>query len=324
MGGGGGPTTVNGKIAFMFPGQGAQYVGMGAQMAQLYPQVNEAYQQADAYLNEPLSRLCFDGPEDQLRLTVNTQPAILATSVALLRLVSDVCKADYVAGHSLGEYAALVASGALDFGDALRTVRLRGQLMESAVPANTGAMAAIIGLDTAVVSDLCSQAAKSGVVEIATLNGNKQVVIAGTVTAVEQVAVLAKSSGARAVHMLNVSGPFHSSLLREAGEKLGAALSQLQMHEAQIPVVCNTLATPQTEPAVLKQALIDQVSSTVRWEECVQNMWQAGVRTFVEIGPGRVLSGLVSRIQKEAVVFNIDAPTTWDKFIAWLRGNGVI
>lgn len=315
---------MNGKIAFMFPGQGAQYVGMGAQMAELYPQVKEAFQQADAYLHEPLSRLCFEGPEDQLRLTVNTQPAILAVSVALLRLVSEVCTADFVAGHSLGEYAALVAAGVLDFGDALRLVRIRGQLMESAVPAGTGTMAAVIGLDTEVVSKLCSQAAQFGVVDIATLNGSKQVVIAGHVAAVNEAATLAKEAGARAVHMLKVSGPFHSSLLRVAGERLGEVLAHTPMHTARIPVVCNTLATPQTDPDVLRQALIDQVSSTVRWEECVGTMWQAGVRLFVEIGPGKVLSGLVSRMYKDAFVFNIDTPPTWDKFIAWLRGNGVI
>jgi [acyl-carrier-protein] S-malonyltransferase len=320
----GGPTAVNGKTAFMFPGQGAQYVGMGAQMAELYPQVREALRQADAYLGEPLSHLCFHGPEDQLRLTVNTQPAILAVSVALLRLVSEVCAADYVVGHSLGEYAALVAAEALDFGDALKTVRLRGQLMESAVPANTGGMAAIIGLDAEIVAKLCSQAAQYGVVEIATLNGSKQIVIAGSIDAVNAAAALAKEAGARAVRLLNVSGPFHSSLLRGAGEKLGAALSRISMHRARIPVVCNTLATPQTDPDVLRRALIDQVSSTVRWEECIENMWQAGVRTFIEIGPGKVLAGLVSRMYKDALVFSIDTPPTWDKFIAWLRGNGVI
>lgn len=315
---------MSGKIAFIFPGQGSQYVGMGQAMAARFPVVADTFAEADAALGEPLSQLCFTGPEEQLRQTQNTQPAIVTASIALYRLLAGILQPDCVAGHSLGEYAALVAAESISFADAVRAVRRRGLLMEAAVPQGTGTMAAVLGLPENVVRDICSQAESIGVVAPATLNGGGQVVIAGVTAAVEEAAKLATAAGAKAVRMLNVSGPFHTSLLQHAGEQLAEVLATIEIADAKVPVYCNTMAQGQQSATTLRKALIDQVSHAVRWEESMQAMWNDGVRTFMEIGPGRVLSGLVRRTLKEAQVINIDDPDSWDKFLAWAKGNGVI
>jgi [acyl-carrier-protein] S-malonyltransferase len=312
------------KLAFIFPGQGSQYVGMGRAMAERFPQVAAAFAEADAALGEPISRLCFYGPEEALRRTENTQPAILATSTAIYRLVAETVRPDCVAGHSVGEYAAFVAAGVLSLADAVGLVRLRGRLMEQAVPAGTGAMAAILGLSTAAVADICRQAARHGVVEPATLNGAGQTVIAGLNAAVAEAVRLAQAAGAKGVRMLNVSGPFHTSLLVPAGEQLREALASVTVNRAVVPVYPNTLAQPEQEPDRLAAALIEQVSTAVRWEETVVNMHRAGVRVFIELGPGRVLTGLVRRIVKDAEALHVEDPQSWDKFLAWAKGNGVI
>lgn len=313
-----------GKVAFVFPGQGSQYVGMGLALARESPVVAEALQEADAALGEPLSRLAFMGPEEELRQTRNTQPAILAVSVSIHRLLAPVIGACCVAGHSLGEYSALVAAGSLSLSDAVRTVRERGRLMEEAVAPGTGIMAAILGLSARQVQQLCSEAGELGVVEPASFNGGGQVVIAGAKDAVEDVARRAMAMGARRVQPLNVAGPFHSSLLIPAGARLRQVLSEVSLLPARIPVYCNTLAAPCQDAGMLREALVDQVSQAVRWEESVLAMWAAGVSTFVEIGPGRVLSGLIRRIAKDATILNVEDPQSWGKFLAWAKGNGVI
>ncbi|HET7558438.1 MAG TPA: ACP S-malonyltransferase [Limnochordia bacterium] len=313
--------------ALVFPGQGSQYVGMGRALAAEYAVVQRTFAEADERLDFPLSRLCFEGPEAELVLTANTQPAILAVSVATYRLFAEQAigaPPAAVLGHSLGEYSALVAAGALDFGDALQTVRLRGQLMESAVPPGAGGMTAILGLDLARVEQICARASAHGVVAPATLNGPGQIVIAGASAALAVAAGLAQEAGARRVQPLNVSGPFHSPLLKGVGEALGRRLDGVEVRPAGVPVLANATADYVREPKAIKQALIEQVFSPVRWEESVRRALADGVRTFVELGPGRVLSGLIRRIDKEAVVTNVEDPESWEKALALLKGGGLI
>lgn len=315
------------KIAFIFPGQGSQYVGMGKEMAEAFPEVREVFAEADEALGYPISTLCFEGPEESLRSTERTQPAILTTSCALLRLVTarTDLKPALVAGHSLGEYSALVAAGALEFSDAVRIVRERGRLMEEAVPAGIGGMAAIIGLSAETVAQLCQEIAPiHGVVEPATLNGPDQTVVAGAARAVEAIVARAKEAGAKRAVPLAVSGPFHSSLLREAGLQLERVLQEATWRAPNVPVVSNVSATALTSVDAIRRALVDQVSSAVRWEESVRYMLAQGVTTFVEIGPGRVLTGLVRRIDRSAELLNIDDRASWDKLLAWAKGDGVI
>lgn len=315
------------RIAFVFPGQGAQHVGMGAEFAQAFPDVREVFDQADDALGYSLSSLCFDGPEETLRQTEQTQPAILTVSCALLRLVHEKTglSPTLVAGHSLGEYAALVAAGALNFSDAVRIVRERGRLMEEAVPAGEGGMAAIMGLTHDVVDSLCRQASDThGVVEPATLNGPGQTVVAGTTDGLTEVLRLAKEAGARRALPLAVSGPFHSSLLQEAGERLGTVLDAFEMKDPSVPVVANVTAGPVTDVASVRRALIEQVSSAVRWDESVRYMLDQGITTFVEIGPGKVLSGLIRRIDRGAEVLDVADMAGWDKLLAWAKGDGIV
>jgi [acyl-carrier-protein] S-malonyltransferase len=296
-------------IAFVFPGQGAQKVGMGQSLAEQFPVCREAFAEADAALGESLSTLCFEGPEDRLMLTENTQPAILAMSVAVHRLVeAHGVRAHFAAGHSLGEYSAHVAAGTLSFADALRTVRRRGQYMQEAVPVGEGAMAAILGLDADGVARACREAAsESGrVVSPANLNAPGQVVIAGHASAVTLASEKAKALGAKRAISLAVSAPFHCALLKPAEDRLAPELRALPAQAPRIPVVANVDAEPKRDAASAIEALVRQISSPVRWEEVVKRLVGEGVNTFVELGPGSVLSGLIKKIDRGVTVMNVE------------------
>lgn len=294
-------------IAFVFPGQGAQKVGMGRALLEQSPVCRETFAEADEALGEPLSELILEGPEDRLVLTENTQPAILTVSVAAARLLaSRGLRPDFVAGHSLGEYSAHVAAGTLTFADALRIVRRRGRYMQEAVPVGTGAMAAIIGLDAAMVEQACREAAEGQVVSPANVNERLQVVIAGHAEAVTRAGLRAKALGARKVLPLNVSAPFHCALMEPAEIRLAPELRALPAKDPAVPVVANVDAEVKRDAASAVEALVAQVSRPVRWLDVVTRLASAGVRTYVEVGPGTVLSGLIQRIHDEATVVSTD------------------
>jgi len=296
-------------IAFLFPGQGSQHVGMGKALADAYPICRATFDEADAALGEPLSRIIFEGPDDQLTLTENTQPAILAVSIAAYRLLdSRGLRPAFVAGHSLGEYSANVAAGTFSFADALRVVRRRGRYMQDAVPVGEGAMAAIIGLELDQISIACTDAAQGEVVSAANLNGGGQVVIGGARDAVKRAGERAKALGARRVIPLSVSAPFHCALLKPAEARLEPELRALAVRAPRIPVVANVDAEPKRDAASAIDALVRQVSAPVRWEQVVRRLASEGVTTYVEVGPGTVLGGLVKKIQKDARVFAFAAP----------------
>ncbi|MFJ9499488.1 ACP S-malonyltransferase [Brevibacillus centrosporus] len=289
-----------GKVAFVFPGQGSQFVGMGQALSEQSEAARNVFQQADEALGFSLSGLCFEGPEEELRLTANTQPAILTTSVAVLAAFQEKqpdFQPDFVAGHSLGEYSALVAANALRFFDAVKTVRARGQFMEEAVPAGQGAMSAVLNMDRAALSAVCEEVTASGhPVQLANMNCAGQIVISGSAEGVKLAGEKAKEAGAKRVLPLNVSGPFHSSLMQPAADKLHAVLAEVSVADAKIPVVANVSARPVTEARAIVDSLVKQVSAPVLWEDSVQWMVEQGVTTFVEIGPGKVLAGLVKKI----------------------------
>ena len=296
-------------IAFLFPGQGSQAVGMGKALAAAFPEARAAFAEADAALGRSLSRLCFDGPEDQLTLTENTQPAILATSVAAFRVLeARGYLPAWAAGHSLGEYSAHVAAGTFAFADAVRIVSHRGQYMQEAVPVGEGAMAAILGLDAAAVTAACDAAAQGEVVSPANLNAPGQVVIAGSKAAVERAGVEAKARGARRVIALNVSAPFHCALMAPARERLAPELRALAVQAPRVPVVANVDGLPRRDGASAIDALVAQVSGAVRWEDVIGYLVSSGVRAYVEVGPGTVLAGLVRKIDREAQVVSFAAP----------------
>jgi [acyl-carrier-protein] S-malonyltransferase len=296
-------------IAFIFPGQGAQKVGMGRALADAFPVCRATFAEADAALGEPLSQIIFDGPEDQLTLTRNTQPAILAVSTAAARLLaSHGVTPAFVAGHSLGEYSANVAAGTFAFADALRLVRRRGQYMQDAVPAGEGAMAAILGLDADKVAAACAEAANGDVVSPANMNGAGQVVIAGSRAAVARAGERAKALGAKRVIALAVSAPFHCALMKPAEERLAPELRALRVEAPRVPIVANVDAEPKRDAAAAIEALVQQVSSPVRWEAVVRRLASEGVTTYVEVGPGTVLSGLIRKIHREATVVNFGSP----------------
>jgi [acyl-carrier-protein] S-malonyltransferase len=296
-------------IAFIFPGQGSQKVGMGRALAEAFPVCRGAFDEADAALGEPLSRLCFEGPADELTLTENTQPAILAVSIAACRLLASRGIAPaWVAGHSLGEYSANVAAGTFSFSDALRIVRRRGRYMQEAVPVGTGAMAAILGLDAEQVAQACAEAAEGDVVSAANMNGAGQVVIAGSCDAVARAGERAKALGARRVLRLPVSAPFHCALMKPAEERLAPELRALDARNPRVPIVANVDAEPKRDVSAAIEALIRQVSSPVRWEAVVRRLASEGVTTYVEVGPGTVLSGLVRKIHPAATVLSFGSP----------------
>jgi [acyl-carrier-protein] S-malonyltransferase len=296
-------------IAFIFPGQGSQKVGMGRALADAYPICRETFDEADAALGEPLSRIIFDGPDDRLTLTENAQPAILAVSVAACRLLTSrgVTPA-LVAGHSLGEYSANVAAGTFAFADGLNIVRRRGRYMQEAVPVGAGAMAAILGLDVDTVAQACVEAAQGEVVSPANLNGSGQVVIGGTRDAVQRAGERAKALGAKRVVALNVSAPFHTALMKPAEERLAPELRAVATHDPRVPIVANVDAALKRDAAAAIEALIRQVASPVRWEAVVQRLASEGVTTYVEVGPGTVLSGMVRKIQRGATVVSFGGP----------------
>ena len=296
-------------IAFIFPGQGAQKVGMGKALADAFPLCRQTFDEADAALGEALSRTIFEGPDDRLTLTENTQPAILSVSTAACRLLeSRGITPAFVAGHSLGEYSANVAAGTFAFADALRLVRRRGRYMQEAVPVGEGAMAAIIGLETEQVAQACAEAAQGQVVSPANLNGAGQVVIAGTKDAVARASEAAKAMGAKRAIPLPVSAPFHCALMQPAQDRLAPELRAVAAHDPRVPIVANVDAQPKRDRAAAIEALVQQIASPVRWESVVQRLASEGVTTYVEVGPGNALSGMVKRIHREATVLNIEKP----------------
>jgi [acyl-carrier-protein] S-malonyltransferase len=297
-------------IALLFPGQGSQKVGMGKALADAFPVCREAFDEADAALGTALSRIIFDGPDDQLTLTENAQPAILTVSVAAGRLLESrgFPKPAFVAGHSLGEYTANVAAGTFSFADAVRIVRRRGQYMQEAVPVGTGSMAAILGLDADKVADACREAAQGEVVSPANINGAGQIVIAGAAAAVARASERAKALGAKRAIPLTVSAPFHCALMKPAEERLAPELRALATRTPRVPIVANVDAEPKRDAPSAIDALVAQVSSPVRWEAVVQRLAKEGVTTYVEVGPGTVLSGLVKKIHRDATVVNFGSP----------------
>ncbi len=297
-------------MAFLFPGQGSQYVGMGKELCEHYSVAAQAFEEAEQTLGFSLRQLCFYGPEADLQLTENTQPAILALSVAALRVLQSESgiKPAYVAGHSLGEYSALVCVGALSFSDALRVVRERGRLMQAAVPSGQGAMAVIIGLDMAAVSSICQKAEEGEVVAPANYNGGGQIVIAGSKAAVARAMLLAKSDGAKRVLELAVSAPFHCPLMKPAAEGLKRILDDVTVHPFSVGVISNVDAEVNLDPARVKPSLAEQAMRPVRWEESVHKLESLGVSTMLEVGPGRVLKGLVKRISPKIEVDTFEAP----------------
>ncbi|HUW63811.1 MAG TPA: ACP S-malonyltransferase [Spirochaetia bacterium] len=307
-------------LVFVFPGQGSQGVGMGSQLFDRYPVVREVFTQADAVLGMPLSRLILEGPAAELNRTVNTQPALLTVETAFARLLAqEGIRPQAVAGHSLGEYSALVASGALAFEDALQLVRLRGRLMEEAVPSGAGGMAAVLGLDAPVVERLCREAG-CGVVEPVNYNCPGQVVLAGENEPLARALELAREAGARQCVALNVSGPFHSQLMRPAGEKLAQALTRMVIRDPAVPVVSNATAAWARTARDVSAALLVQMYSPVRWEESVRLLLAFGADAFVEVGPGRVLSGLIKKIDRRARVFNMEDDSFLEKGLAEFKG----
>jgi [acyl-carrier-protein] S-malonyltransferase len=296
-------------IAFIFPGQGAQTVGMGRALAEAFPICRETFDEADAALGAPLSRTIFDGPEDQLTLTENTQPAILAVSTAAARyLAARGLAPSFVAGHSLGEYSANVAAGTFAFADALRLVRRRGRYMQEAVPAGEGSMAAILGLDADRVAQACAEAADGEVVSPANMNGGGQVVIAGSRDAVARAGARARTLGAKRVVPLSVSAPFHCALMKPAEDRLAPELRAIQTQRPRVPIVANVDGELKRDAVSAIEALVQQVSAPVRWEAVVRRLASEGVTTYVEVGPGTVLSGMVRRIHREATVVNFGTP----------------
>ena len=295
------------SVATVFPGQGSQAPGMGKELFDNFPVARQVFEEADAALGFAISRLCFDGPAEELQLTENTQPAILTVSVAAFRAMTEegINAPAFVAGHSLGEYSALVAAGVLSLSDAVRTVRARGRYMQEAVPVGTGAMAAVIGGELSEIQRVCEEARAAQVCSVANMNSPNQVVIAGNTEAVDR-AIEALKGVAKRVIKLNVSAPFHCALMKPAQDRLAADLERLTFNEPSMPVVTNVDARPATAPDELRDALVRQVSATVRWSESMQLLVQQGVDTFVEAGPGKVLTGLMRQINRDAKALNVE------------------
>ena len=300
--------------AFIFPGQGSQAVGMGKALADAFPAAKAVFDEVDTALGEKLSATIFEGPADKLTLTENAQPALMAVSLATVRVLQQEAGLDlkrdaqFVAGHSLGEYSALAAAGAFSVSDAARLLRTRGQAMQKAVPVGTGAMAALLGLDFEQASAVASEAAQGEVCQAANDNGAGQVVVSGHKAAVERAVEIAKTKGAKRAMLLPVSAPFHCALMQPAAEVMAQALSTVQINAPAVPVVANVVAKPLSDPKAIADALVKQVTGTVRWRECVEYMAGAGVTNFYEVGAGKVLSGLVKRLAASATSTAIGTP----------------
>jgi len=296
-----------GKVAFIFPGQASQYSGMGKELSEKFAAARAVFEEADDALGISVSKMCFEGTEEELKLTANTQPAILAVSVAALRVLAERgVTADYVAGHSLGEYSALVAASSLNFADAVKLVRKRGTYMQEAVPAGQGAMAAIMGLSPTVVLDVCKRAGQGEVCSAANLNSPEQTVISGHAGAVKRAVEIASQSGAKRAVMLAVSAPFHSELMKPAQEKLERDLAGTKFADLQMPLVTNVDADSIRQGEEARSALVRQVTMPVRWEESMRMLLDEGVNTFVEVGPGKVLTGLMRQIERSVTTLNVE------------------
>jgi len=307
------------KTAFVFPGQGSQYAGMGREIAERYEVAREVFREADSVLGFSLSDICFNGPEEALKLTENTQPAILVTSIAIYRVLEEKgIRPDFVAGHSLGEYSALVAAGSLKLSDAVGLVRRRGQYMQQAVPVGVGAMAAVLGLEISAVYDVCERASEGQVVSPANLNSPLQTSIAGNREAVERAAALAKQAGAKRVIMLQVSAPFHCALMKPAEERLAVDLANLPFADLRIPLIANVDAAVANSGDDARRNLERQVSRPVRWRESVERLLADGVRRFVEVGPGSALIGMVRSIDKSATILNAEDEKSLENVLSGL------
>ena len=310
------------QTAFLFPGQGSQVVGMGKDLAQRHPVARGTFEEADDALGIKISQLCFEGPEDELRLTENTQPAILTASVAAWRVLQEKgIKPAFVAGHSLGEYSAHVAAGTMTFADAVRTVRNRGKYMQEAVPVGTGSMAAILGMSPEAVAGVCSDAAQGEVCEAANINSPEQIVISGHVAAVERAVKLADERGAKRAKVLPVSAPFHCSLMKPAQERLAAVLQGLQFATPQFPVMSNVDARPVEDPESARGALVRQVTGSVRWSQSMQWLVAQGAQTFVEVGPGKVLCGLMRQIDRSKKCVNVEDESSLGKTLEFFSAG---
>jgi [acyl-carrier-protein] S-malonyltransferase len=309
----------SGAIAFLFPGQGSQAVGMGKDLAEKYPIARQTFEEADEALGYKLSQLCFEGPEEQLRLTEVTQPAILTASIAALRVLEGrMPRPAYVAGHSLGEYSAHVAAGTISFADAVRTVRNRGKYMQEAVPVGVGAMAAIVGMDVEKVTAVCHDAAQGEVCEPANINSPEQIVISGHTSAVERAAKLADERGAKRAKLLTVSAPFHCSLMKPAQDRLEADLNALTFQKPVLPVVCNVDAKLINDFGPACDALVRQVTGSVKWNQSMRLLIASGVQTFVEAGPGKVLCGLMRQIDRTRKCVNVGDEASLQKALEQL------
>lgn len=310
-------------IAFTFPGQGSQAVGMGRELAEAFPEARAVFDEVDEALGQKLSTLMWEGPEDELTLTANAQPALMAVSMAAMRALeargfSLAGKVSHVAGHSLGEYSALAASGAFSLADTARLLRIRGNAMQAAVPAGKGAMAAIIGLEHGDVEAACTAAADAGAVQIANDNGGGQLVISGEKAAVEKAAAAATEKGAKRAIMLPVSAPFHSALMQPAADAMAEALGTVAINVPVVPVVSNVTVTPTSDPAEIRARLVEQVTGQVRWRETVEWFAANGVTTLYEVGSGKVLSGLARRINRDIATVNVGNPADVDAALAAL------
>jgi [acyl-carrier-protein] S-malonyltransferase len=312
------------KIAFLFPGQGSQAVGMGRELAERFRVASQTFAEADAALGFPLSKLCFEGPEEDLRLTENTQPAIMTVSVAAARVLAEQSVSPALAaGHSLGEWSAHVIAGTLTFADALRAVKARGAAMQKAVPPGEGAMAAVLTLDAAQVAEACAEAARETglTVQAANLNSPGQTVISGAAAAVEKAAALCKAKGARRAVMLPVSAPFHCALMQPAQEEVARVLSGIAMHDPRIPVAANVTGALVTTADSTRDALIRQVTGAVRWVDCVQSLKAAGADLYIEVGPGKVLCGLLKQIDPALRSLNLEDTASLEKTMAELNSG---
>jgi [acyl-carrier-protein] S-malonyltransferase len=309
-------------VAFVFPGQGSQYVGMGKGLEEGYPQVRDYFPRAGKVLGFDIRQICFSGPEEILKMTANTQPALLVCSIIAYRLLTDAgVRPDFVAGHSLGEYSALVAAESLSFSDAVYLVHKRGEFMQEAVPLGRGTMAAILGMEREAVAAICQEARDEQVVEIANLNAPWQIVISGEVEAIERAVKLARMKGAKRAVILPVSAPFHCRLMKPAVERLGEILAEMDLKDPQVPLVDNVDARIITSAGEVRSALLRQASAPVLWEDSIRVLQDAGVDTFVEVGPGKVLSGLIKRIANDATLLNVEDGQSLTATLQTIKAN---